>query len=488
MPIRRSSAYGSKLNRDAEHRSDCGGGRAVRSLLCDQLDLRAEPGLHSHRQVQPQERLSTTTAARFDGSQPTFPKLLQAAGYQTAIVGKWHLVSEPTGFDHWDILPGQGQYYRPDFITAEGQADGARVRDRGDHRPGARLARRTSAMRAKPFLLDGAAQGAASAVGAGGGEAGRVRRARSFPSRPRCSTITRTAARRRKRAEMRISQMKPSAIVKLWDEASRRRKFLLQPHERGGPRGVGEARRSAAGGVSRRANPQGRRRGRGGSISSTCRITWRASSRSTTASGSCSIIWTTSGLAENTIVVYTSDQGFYLGEHGWFDKRFMYEESLRTPLVVRWPGVAKPGSVEERIVSNVDFAQTFLEAAGVERAGRHAGPQPGAAAARRVAGRLAEVVLLSLLRRIRGREHHVAQARGRDDRPGEADPLLHDRRMGAVRSGEGPARDGERVRAARVCEDASGIARGAGAAARGARGAGEWNGRSFAEGARREDK
>jgi arylsulfatase A-like enzyme len=63
-------------------------------------------------------------------------------------------------------------------------------------------------------------------------------------------------------------------------------------------------------------------------------------------------------------VVYTSDQGFYLGEHGWFDKRFMYEESLRTPLVVRWPGVIRPGSVEDRIVSNVDFAETFLEAAG----------------------------------------------------------------------------------------------------------------------------
>jgi arylsulfatase A-like enzyme len=70
-------------------------------------------------------------------------------------------------------------------------------------------------------------------------------------------------------------------------------------------------------------------------------------------------------LADNTIVVYTSDQGFYLGEHGWFDKRFMYEESLRTPLVIRWPGVVRPGSVDERIVSNVDFAETFLDAAGV---------------------------------------------------------------------------------------------------------------------------
>jgi arylsulfatase A-like enzyme len=71
------------------------------------------------------------------------------------------------------------------------------------------------------------------------------------------------------------------------------------------------------------------------------------------------------GLAENTIVVYSSDQGFYLGEHGWFDKRWIFEESLRTPLLVRWPGVAKPGATESKIVSNLDFAPTFLEAAGL---------------------------------------------------------------------------------------------------------------------------
>ena len=72
------------------------------------------------------------------------------------------------------------------------------------------------------------------------------------------------------------------------------------------------------------------------------------------------------GLAENTIVVYTSDQGFYLGEHGWFDKRFIYEESFKTPLLVRWPGVTEPGSVSEEMVQNLDFAQTLLEAAGIE--------------------------------------------------------------------------------------------------------------------------
>ena len=77
----------------------------------------------------------------FDGSQVTFPKLLQQAGYQTAIVGKWHLVSEPTGFDYWHILPGQGQYYRPDFITADGQRSVPGYVTEHHHRSGARLAR-----------------------------------------------------------------------------------------------------------------------------------------------------------------------------------------------------------------------------------------------------------------------------------------------------------------------------------------------------------
>jgi len=74
-----------------------------------------------------------------------------------------------------------------------------------------------------------------------------------------------------------------------------------------------------------------------------------------------------SGLAENTIVIYSSDQGFYLGEHGWFDKRWMYEESLRTPFIINWPGVTKPGTVNaEDIVSPLDFAETFCEVAGLD--------------------------------------------------------------------------------------------------------------------------
>jgi arylsulfatase A-like enzyme len=71
------------------------------------------------------------------------------------------------------------------------------------------------------------------------------------------------------------------------------------------------------------------------------------------------------GLAENTVVVFSSDQGFFLGEHGWFDKRWIFEESLRTPLIVRWPGVAKPASVNDNLVSLLDFAETFLDIAGI---------------------------------------------------------------------------------------------------------------------------
>ncbi|MGB0768708.1 MAG: sulfatase/phosphatase domain-containing protein, partial [Phycisphaeraceae bacterium] len=72
------------------------------------------------------------------------------------------------------------------------------------------------------------------------------------------------------------------------------------------------------------------------------------------------------GLDQNTIVIYSSDQGFYLGEHGWYDKRWVYEESLRTPLIVRWPGVVEPGTRNGDIVSPLDFAQTFLDIAGID--------------------------------------------------------------------------------------------------------------------------
>ena len=104
------------------------------------------------------------------------------------------------------------------------------------------------------------------------------------------------------------------------------------------------------------------------------------------------------GLARDTIVVYTSDQGFYLGEHGWFDKRWIFEESLRSPLLVRWPGVVKPGTTSASLVSNLDFAETFLEAAGLPVPAEMQGPKPRSALEGRDAARLAKELLLPVFR------------------------------------------------------------------------------------------
>ena len=119
------------------------------------------------------------------------------------------------------------------------------------------------------------------------------------------------------------------------------------------------------------------------------------------------------GLASNTIVVYASDQGFYLGEHGWFDKRWIFEESLRTPLLVRWPGVVKPGSVNNDLVSNLDFAETFLEAAGQAGAARDARAQSHPDSEGRDPCRLAQEFLLSLLR-VSPASSRTPAIRGRD--------------------------------------------------------------------------
>ena len=113
-------------------------------------------------------------------------------------------------------------------------------------------------------------------------------------------------------------------------------------------------------------------------------------SRSTKASAACSTISTTTGLDKNTIVVYSSDQGFFLGEHGWFDKRWIFEESLRAPLLVRWPGVTKPGSVNERHRLEPRLRRNVSGRRRRESSRGDAGPQPGAGVERRNAGRLAK--------------------------------------------------------------------------------------------------
>ena len=133
------------------------------------------------------------TNSRFDGSQTTFPKLLQAAGYQTAVIGKWHLVTDPTGFDYWHILPGQGVYYNPPMIHNGQRVQARGLRHRHHHRPLARLAEEARQVEAVP--ADVPAQGAAPRVGAGICATWATTTTASIPSPPRCSTTTPAAAR-----------------------------------------------------------------------------------------------------------------------------------------------------------------------------------------------------------------------------------------------------------------------------------------------------
>lgn len=290
------------------------------------------------------------TNSRFDGAQTTFPKLLQAAGYQTAIVGKWHLVSDPTGFDYWEILPGQGVYYNPPMIR-----NGQRVEHQGyvtDIITERSLSWLTQRDRRKPFLLmchhkapHREWEPALKYLNHDGD------RKYDLPD----TLFDNYAGRGRAEHEqdMTIAQTMTDRDLKFVAPAR------LTPEQRAAWDAYYEPRNAAF----RQANLQGRDL-----------VRWKynrylhdylAVIKSVDESvGRLLDYLDREGLSQNTIVVYASDQGFYLGEHGWFDKRWIFEQSLRTPLLVRWPGHVRPGRVNGDLVSNLDFAETFLEAAG----------------------------------------------------------------------------------------------------------------------------
>jgi arylsulfatase A-like enzyme len=289
--------------------------------------------------------------SRFDSSQATFPKLLRAAGYQTAIVGKWHLVSDPTGFDYWHILPGQGVYYNPPMIE-----NGQRVQHDGytsDVITNVSLDWLKRRDRSKPFLL--MCQHKAPhrewepALRHLGHDKDRVYpepetlfddySGRGQAERDQDMTIEKT---------MNAKDLKLTAPPQLTSEQRAAWDAYYEPRNE----------------KFRKAKLSGRDL-----------VRWKYNRYMHDYLGCVKAVDESvgrvlqflddEGLAENTIVVYSSDQGFYLGEHGWFDKRWIFEESLRTPLLVRWPGVTPRGRTNDDLVSNLDFAETFLEAAAV---------------------------------------------------------------------------------------------------------------------------
>ncbi|HRX83898.1 MAG TPA: sulfatase [Phycisphaerae bacterium] len=288
----------------------------------------------------------------FDTSQPVFPAMLRDAGYTTAFVGKWHLLAQPTCFDHYELLIGQGRYYNPTLISDGKNVDYTgyttdvitdRAIDWLDHQRD----------KSKPFLL---------------------MYQHKAPHRPwdpdikylhlyddveipeppllfEDYSIRGLPARQQ---DMTIAETMDARDVK----------FIF-------PRELNDAQRAEwekAYGPKNMAFRQAM-------LTGDALTRWKYQRfikdylrcvRSLDDNVGRLLQWLDdAGLADNTIVVYTADQGFFLGEHGWFDKRWMYEQSLRTPLIVRWPGVVAPGTISTALVSPIDYAETFLEAAGV---------------------------------------------------------------------------------------------------------------------------
>lgn len=289
--------------------------------------------------------------SKFDGSQVTMPKLLHAAGYQTAVVGKWHLESDPTGFDFWEILYGQGQYYNPPM-----KKDGKRIVHPGyvtdiitDEALDWLKNKRDAS---KPFLLmcqhkaphrewEPNLKNLALYDGV------------KFPEPPTLFDDYAGRGKAEHEQDMTIAKTMTKSDNKLVAPKQ------LTPEQRKAWDAYYDP---------RNAEFQAQK------LTGQDLVRWKYQRYmhdylATIASVDESVgklldYLKEAGLEQNTIVVYCSDQGFYLGEHGWFDKRWIFEQSLRTPLLVRWPGVTKPGTVNSDMVSNLDFAETFLDAAG----------------------------------------------------------------------------------------------------------------------------
>ena len=307
----------------------------------------------------------------FDTTNVTFPQLLQKAGYQTAMFGKLHFGNNPKGFDEFKILPGQGDYYNPKFITNEGDTTvTGYVTDIITDLTLDWMQKRRDTT--KPFLL----MYLHKAPHRTWMPAERHYKEFTQKNFPLPETLFDNYASRgqaAKTAEMGIFEH----MLFLYD--------LKVPKETLDRLGIEE--RLGAGGVNKLNTEQKAAwdavyqpiavdfEQQWPTMNDSILTVWKYQRYMQDYLGTIAAVDENVGrllnyldeqrLSENTLVVYTSDQGFYLGEHGWFDKRFMYNESFKTPLLIKWPNVITPNTKEDEMVQNLDFAQTFLEVAGV---------------------------------------------------------------------------------------------------------------------------
>ncbi|MFP6864357.1 MAG: sulfatase/phosphatase domain-containing protein [Roseibacillus sp.] len=327
-------------------------------------------GKHSHL-----NGFLDNNSSHFDGLQQTFPQLLRDKGYQTAMIGKWHLHSHPVGFDFWRILPGQGSYYNPEFI----EMDGKRKRYEGHCNDlvtefGLKWLKEDRDQK-KPFVA-----------------------MIQFKAPHR----NWSAAERHLNLFKGVTMPEPES---LFDDYANRSKVLAEhamgvdkhlywghdmkfhgenlypQHFSSGIqnaeyRRMNEAQKKAWDAVYEPENQKFLADMKAGKLSKKDIVRWKyqryvkdyLKSIASLDDGVGSILkyLDESGLAKNTIVIYSSDQGFYLGEHGWYDKRWMFEESFKMPFVIRWPGTIKPGSSTRALIQNIDYGPTFLDICGAK--------------------------------------------------------------------------------------------------------------------------
>jgi arylsulfatase A-like enzyme len=328
------SCYGSRINRTPNLDRIAAGGMRFNNCFCTNsicTPSRAVilAGTYNHING------VTTLATPMDNRLLTFPKLLQGSGYQTAIFGKWHLGIGPehcpTGFDDWAVIPGQGFYHNPEFIFPG--PDGGVWRT------------------LKGYVTDLITDMSLDWL-----------RSRDR-SRPFCLLYHHKAPHRpwypdEKHAHLYLNEDVPEPAT-LYDDYANRASAAGAAEMRVGvhmtttdlkcemPTNLPEAEL------------------RKWAYQRYIKDYLRVVASIDTNVGRVLDYLDAEGLSENTLVIYTSDQGFFLGDHGWYDKRFMYEESLRMPFILRYPREVQPGSVNDDMVLNLDFAPLFLDLAGV---------------------------------------------------------------------------------------------------------------------------
>ncbi len=319
------SAYGSKINKTPNIDRIAKGGMRMNNCFCTNSICTPSRGAILTGQYSHKNGVYTL-ADKLDTSRNHVAKELKAAGYQTAMIGKWHLVNDPTGFDYWNILPGQGVYYDPSFLEASGKKSykGYCTDLIGDFSLNWLKQRDKN----KPFFLM-CHHKAPHRPWQPSPKYAKLFDGETIPEPDNLFDHYATKAQSVADVKMKVGEDNTKTDLKVDKpaglEGDALRKWAYQYYIKDYLRCV----QSVDDNVGRVLD-----------------------------------YLDAEGIANDTVVIYTSDQGFFLGDHGFFDKRLMYEESLRMPFLVRYPGKIKAGSTSNDIVINVDFAETFLDFAG----------------------------------------------------------------------------------------------------------------------------